>query len=82
MAFDFEKSLDRLKIIVSTMENEDANLEKSLDLYSEGIKLYKQCNDFLEKASRKVELLKNGKEIAEKPTKKAEISLFEENESE
>jgi len=76
MAFDFEKSLDRLKSIVEKMEKEEESLEKSLELYGEGIKLYKQCNEFLEKATRKVEILKNGKEIVEKPSKEPDLGLF------
>lgn len=76
MAFQFEKSLERLKEIVRTMENEDIELEASLQLYTEGIKLYHKCSEFLEKTSRKVEILKNGREVLEEGAE-PDFSLFE-----
>ena len=90
MKFQFEKSLEKLKEIVQKLENEDVDLESSLSFYSEGIKLYHQCNDFLEKSSRKIEILKNGQELVldeevksesskdnSKEKKQPNISLFE-----
>lgn len=75
--FDFEKSLTRLKNIVDEMEKQDSSLDQSLKYYSEGIKLYQQCTEFLEKARRKVELLKNGKALSEDSSVKADTTLFQ-----
>jgi len=77
MNFNFEKSLDKLRQVVEKMENQDTSLEESLSLYTEGIKLYKGCASFLETSKRKVEILKNGKEIIENPKIKPDIGLFE-----
>ncbi len=69
MKFDFENNIKRLKDITENMENSDLELEKSLELYTEGIKLYKKCSDFLEKTTRKVEILKNGKDVLKEDVK-------------
>jgi len=74
--FNFEKSLENLKNIVEDMEKQDTTLDQSLKFYSEGVKIYHQCVEFLEKSQRKVELLKNGKELAENPDVKPDTSLF------
>ncbi len=76
MAFQFEESMDKLKNIVNDMESEDINLEESLKTYAEGIKLYKKCAEFLEKSSRKVEILKNGQAVVEEEAE-PQVSLFE-----
>jgi exodeoxyribonuclease VII small subunit len=77
MALSFEGSLNRLKDIVEKMENENTDLEESLKLYSEGIKLYQQCTKILEKTERKVEILKNGKQLAEEKEASPQVSLFQ-----
>ena len=77
MSYVFEKSLEKLKEIVDLMEKDSTSLEKSLNLYGDGIKLYQQCALFLQKATRKVEILKNSKEIVEqKDSKQAIVELF------
>jgi exodeoxyribonuclease VII small subunit len=76
MSFVFEKSMEKLKEIVGLMENDNTSLEKSLSLYGDGIKLYQQCAEFLQKATRKVEILKNGKDMVESQEKKAQVELF------
>lgn len=82
MAFNFEKSLERLSQIAQSMEKEGSSLEDSLKLYSEGIKLYAKCADYLSRSERKVEMLKNGKEILEKEGTEPHLSLFQDVEEE
>ncbi|MFA5073327.1 MAG: exodeoxyribonuclease VII small subunit [Nitrospirota bacterium] len=53
----FEASLARLEKIVQELEQGDLELEKSLKLFEEGIKLSRLCNKRLEEAERKVEIL-------------------------
>lgn len=51
---DFEKAMERLEEIVTTMERGEAPLEESLALFSEGAKLAKQCAAMLDKAEQQV----------------------------
>ena len=44
----FEEAMKRLEEIVAALENNQVSLEKSVDLFQEGIKLSKICNDKLE----------------------------------
>lgn len=54
---DFESAIKRLEEIVAQLESGDLQLEKSLELFEEGIKLSRFCHDQLDKAERRVELL-------------------------
>jgi exodeoxyribonuclease VII small subunit len=54
---NFESALKRLEEIVEKMENGDAELDKSLELYEEGIRLVKICSSKLEEAKKKVQIL-------------------------
>lgn len=62
----FEEALKRLEQIVQQME-QDVDLDKSLSLFEEGIKLVRFCQGKLEEAKKKVEILvkKGGKVTAE-----------------
>lgn len=63
----FEEALKRLEEIVSQME-QDADLEKSLVLFEEGIKLVRFCSSKLEEAKKKIEMLvKKGDKLAPEP---------------
>lgn len=53
----FEEALKRLEEIVSQMESGESDLDKSLTLFEEGIKLVKFCSSKLEEAKKKVEVL-------------------------
>ena len=53
----FEEKLQRLQNIVTSLENTDLPLEKSLQLYKEGILLSKSCREDLEKAQHEVMIL-------------------------
>lgn len=63
----FEKGLERLEEIVQELERGDLPLERSLELFEEGMKLSGNCRKQLEEAENKVELLvkKAGKIVAE-----------------
>lgn len=54
---NFEKALNRLEGIVSELEGGDLDLEKSLKLFEEGIRLSHFCSQKLDEAERKVEIL-------------------------
>ena len=53
----FEMKMTRLEEIVKSLDEEGLSLEKSLELYQEGIKLSKECDDILKNAELKVEEL-------------------------
>ena len=64
----FEAGLERLDQIVKELEQGDLALEKSLELFEEGMKLSGLCRNQLEEAENKVELLvkkSDGKMAAE-----------------
>ncbi|GMT43061.1 MAG: hypothetical protein IEMM0002_1472 [bacterium] len=53
----FEKALERLEEIVSTLESGDLELEKSLKMFEEGINMTKICRAHLNEAEKKIEKL-------------------------
>lgn len=52
---NFEKELNRLKEIVSLIQQKELPLDESLKLYEEGSKIVKLLNEELKKAEEKVE---------------------------
>jgi exodeoxyribonuclease VII small subunit len=54
---NFETSLSTLERIVAQLESGDLPLERSLELFEEGIGLVRDCQSQLQDAERKVELL-------------------------
>lgn len=58
----FEQAMSRLEEIVAALENNQISLEKSVDLFQEGIKLSKICSDKLAGIEDKVaKILVDGK---------------------
>ena len=53
----FEESLQRLEAIVAELEKGDISLDRSLELFDEGMKLSGSCRKELEAAEGKVEIL-------------------------
>lgn len=60
---DFEKSLDQLNHLIEKMETGQLNLESSLKYFEEGIALIRHCQQTLNDAEQKIQLLteKSGK---------------------
>lgn len=58
----FEDQMDRLENIVNELENENTDLDTSLQLYEEGLDLSKNLKDELEKFQQKIDELNNGTE--------------------
>ena len=57
--FDFEKALEELEELVSSMEDGELSLEGSLQAFEKGIKLTRECQAALKKAEQKVRVLIN-----------------------
>jgi len=53
----FEAALGRLEQITAELEQGEPSLDKSLKKFDEGIELVKFCNNKLEEARKKVDLL-------------------------
>lgn len=60
-SFDFEKALEELEELVSSMEDGKLSLEDSLQAFEKGIKLTRECQTALKKAEQKVQVLINEK---------------------
>ena len=56
----FEASLEALEEIVHQLEGGDLPLEKSLELFEDGIRLSRQCQERLNQAERRIEVLLRG----------------------
>jgi exodeoxyribonuclease VII small subunit len=56
-ALPFEKALERLQEIVEALESGEATLERSLALFEEGVALSRRCNQRLDEAERRLEIL-------------------------
>ena len=57
--FNFEKALENLEKLVSSMENGELSLEDSLKAFERGIKLTRECQTALKDAEQKVQVLIN-----------------------
>lgn len=53
----FETSLLELEKIVRELEQGDLSLEESLKLFENGVKLSRQCQERLDQAERRIEIL-------------------------
>lgn len=64
----FEELIEELEKIASELESDELNLDESMEKFEEGMKISKLCNEKLESAEKKINILleKNG-EIEEKP---------------
>ena len=56
---NFEDSMKDLELIVDKLEKGEQNLEKSLQLFEEGVEISKKLNDQLKNAEKKVSELMN-----------------------
>lgn len=54
---NFESSLEALEKIVRELEQGDLPLEKSLELFEQGVRLSRECQERLSQAERRIEIL-------------------------
>ena len=57
----FEKAMTRLENIVEELERGDLDIDKSLEIFEEGIKMSRLCSKKLNEAEAKIEKLTKGK---------------------
>jgi exodeoxyribonuclease VII small subunit len=65
---NFESSLKELERIVEQLEAGDLPLERSLELFEQGVQLSRDCQKRLDEAERKVEILLKGNDGTYTPT--------------
>ena len=56
-ANEFERAFQQLEKIVQRLESEELPLDESLQLFEEGIRLSRFCNQKLEEVEKKIELI-------------------------
>jgi len=71
----FEESLKKLEKIVEDLEKGELSLDEALKKYQEGIELSRLCNQRLESAKKKIDLLAKNKkgEFELKPLNEAKV---------
>lgn len=57
---NFETSLKELELIVEQLDCGNLPLERSLELFEQGVRLSRECQSRLDDAERRVELLLKG----------------------
>jgi exodeoxyribonuclease VII small subunit len=50
----YEEAVSRLEDIIASLESKDSSLDSSLELFEEGIGLYRVCKQKLEEADKKI----------------------------
>jgi len=55
---NFEDGNKKLQEIVKKLEGENLTVEESINLFEEGVKIAKECDDILTKAKGKITILK------------------------
>ncbi len=60
--FDFEKAIKELEKIADSLEDENTTIDKSLQLFEKGVKLSRDCSEYLENAKQKIIMLTQAEE--------------------
>lgn len=73
----FEQALEQLENLVESMESDQAPLNDLIDNYEKGTRLYERCQQHLDAAQQRVDLIRDAK----CPGEKSLAPFEEENES-
>ena len=76
----FEEAVDRVDEIVTSLEKGDVQLDKSLALFEEGVKLIEACGIMLDSAEQKVVRLQKAVNGSQSETMEPKEYLFEDDE--
>jgi exodeoxyribonuclease VII small subunit len=52
--FELEKQMNSLDSIITNLESDDLTLENQLLEYEKGMKIIKECRDYIEKTEQKI----------------------------
>lgn len=70
---NFEQLMEKLDEITGKLEKDNLNLDESIELFENGMKISKKCTEMLEKAEKRISILiKDGEDIEEKDFKPEE----------
>ncbi|MHC4975584.1 MAG: exodeoxyribonuclease VII small subunit [Planctomycetota bacterium] len=64
---DFEKAIEQIEAITSTIEEGEIGLEESLEHYEKGIELIRQCRATLDRVEQRIQELNELAEAEEPP---------------
>ena len=64
----FEQSLKELEMVVSELEKGDLSLDKAIENFEKGIALSKKCNEKLDNAEKKINILVNEQGVEKEET--------------
>lgn len=56
---NFEDAMKQLEEIANKLEQNDLDLDKSVEFFEEGMKLSKKCSEILENAEKRITILIN-----------------------
>ena len=62
---NFEELMTKLEMITNKLEKENLNLDESVELFEEGMKLSKLANERLENAEKRITVLLDTDELKE-----------------
>lgn len=61
-SFQFEQSLQQLSELVNQLDNDALSVEKSLQLYEQGMQVVRQCENYLQQSKSRIEQVHKGKD--------------------
>ncbi|ABR48657.1 exodeoxyribonuclease VII, small subunit [Alkaliphilus metalliredigens QYMF] len=64
----FEEGIKKLEEIINQLENKEQGLDDALELFQEGVRLYRICNEKLTEAEEKISvMIEEGNQLVERP---------------
>ena len=55
-----EESFNEIENIIAEMQKEDVTLDRSFELYNQGLKLIKECNGKLDSMEKQIKIIEEG----------------------
>lgn len=55
-----EESFNEIESIISEMQKEDVTLDRSFELYNQGLTLIKECNEKLDSMEKQIKIIEEG----------------------
>ena len=60
-----EESFEKLDETLTALESRDITLEKSFELYQQGMELVKNCNDQIDRVEKKMQVINEEGELSD-----------------
>ena len=55
-----EESFNEIESIITEMQKEDVTLDRSFELYNQGLTLIKECNEKLDSMEKQIKIIEEG----------------------